>query len=51
MACMADKISASEVEPLALGIVAWHKQLCRLPVTPLSFSVTAPLPMMSPRRT
>jgi len=27
LACMAKKIAASEVEPLALGIVAWHKTL------------------------
>jgi adenine-specific DNA-methyltransferase len=27
LACMAEKISAAEVEPLALGIVAWHKSL------------------------
>ena len=27
LACMAEKIGASEVEPLALGIVAWHKTL------------------------
>jgi adenine-specific DNA-methyltransferase len=27
LACMAEKIAASEVEPLALGIVAWHKTL------------------------
>ena len=27
LACMAEKVEASEVEPLALGIVAWHKTL------------------------
>jgi adenine-specific DNA-methyltransferase len=27
MACLADKIDGAEVEPLALGIVAWHKEL------------------------
>lgn len=27
LACMAEKIATSEVEPLALGIVAWHKTL------------------------
>ena len=27
LACMAEKIASSEVEPLALGIVAWHKML------------------------
>ena len=27
LACMAEKIASSEVEPLALGIVAWHKTL------------------------
>ncbi len=27
MVCLSDKISTKEVEPLALGIVAWHKQL------------------------
>lgn len=27
LACMSEKIAASEVEPLALGIVAWHKTL------------------------
>ncbi|MBL8036706.1 MAG: site-specific DNA-methyltransferase [Nitrospira sp.] len=26
MVCLADKISTNEVEPLALGIIAWHKQ-------------------------
>ena len=27
LVCLAAKISSAEVEPLALGIVAWHKQL------------------------
>jgi adenine-specific DNA-methyltransferase len=27
LACLAEKIAASEVEPLALGVVAWHKTL------------------------
>lgn len=27
MACLAERISQSEVEPLAQGIVAWHKEL------------------------
>jgi len=27
LVCLAEKIKAAEVEPLALGIVAWHKQL------------------------
>lgn len=27
MVCLSDKINTKEVEPLALGIVAWHKQL------------------------
>ncbi len=27
MVCLAEKITASEVEPLALGMVAWHKEL------------------------
>jgi len=27
LACLAERIPASEVEPLALGIVAWHKEL------------------------
>lgn len=27
LSCMAEKIAASEVEPIALGIVAWHKTL------------------------
>jgi len=25
--CLSPKIAAAEVEPLALGIVAWHKEL------------------------
>ena len=27
LVCLAEKIAAAEVEPLALGIVAWHKEL------------------------
>ena len=27
LACLAEKVAAAEVEPLALGIVAWHKEL------------------------
>ncbi len=27
LVCLAEKITAAEVEPLALGIVAWHKEL------------------------
>jgi len=27
LVCLAEKISHDEVEPLALGIVEWHKQL------------------------
>jgi adenine-specific DNA-methyltransferase len=27
MACLAEKVSYHEVESLALGIVAWHKEL------------------------
>jgi adenine-specific DNA-methyltransferase len=27
LACMAEKLATPEVEPLALGIVAWHKTL------------------------
>ena len=27
MACLAEKIARDEVEPLAQGIVAWHKEL------------------------
>lgn len=27
LVCLADKISRAEAEPLALGIVAWHKEL------------------------
>ena len=27
MVCLAEKITTAEVEPLALGIVAWHKEL------------------------
>jgi adenine-specific DNA-methyltransferase len=26
MVCLSDKITTNEVEPLALGIIAWHKQ-------------------------
>jgi adenine-specific DNA-methyltransferase len=27
MVCLAEAISRKDVEPLALGIIAWHKQL------------------------
>ena len=27
LVCLAEKIAADEVEPLALGIIAWHKEL------------------------
>jgi hypothetical protein len=27
LVCLSEKIAATEVEPLALGMVAWHKQL------------------------
>ena len=27
LVCLTEKIAATEVEPLALGIVAWHKEL------------------------
>jgi adenine-specific DNA-methyltransferase len=27
MVCLAEKIATAEVEPLALGMVAWHKEL------------------------
>lgn len=41
MACIADKISASEVEPLALGIVEWHKALSPAGATTIVFRDSA----------
>jgi hypothetical protein len=48
LVCFAPKITAAEVEPLALGIVAWHKELA-LRARRASSSVTAPSPW-PPRR-
>lgn len=41
LACMAEKVAASEVEPLALGIVAWHKQLAPAGDTTIVFRDSA----------
>jgi adenine-specific DNA-methyltransferase len=41
LACMAEKIGASEVEPLALGIVAWHKTLSPAGETTIVFRDSA----------
>jgi len=41
MVCLSDKISAKEVEPLALGIVAWHKQLAPAGETSVVFRDSA----------
>ena len=51
LVCLAEKITTAEVEPLALGIVAWHKELA--PVGRISrwSSATAPLPTTWPRPT
>jgi len=39
--CLAAKISSAEVEPLALGIVAWHKQLAPVGETQVVFRDSA----------
>ena len=41
LACMAEKIPAAEVEPLALGIVAWHKTLSPAGETTIVFRDSA----------
>ena len=41
MACLSKKIGTKEVEPLALGIVAWHKQLAPSGETSLVFRDSA----------
>jgi adenine-specific DNA-methyltransferase len=41
MVCLSDKISAKDVEPLALGIVAWHKQLAPTGETSIVFRDSA----------
>lgn len=41
MVCLSDKISAKEVEPLALGIVAWHKQQAPMGETSVVFRDSA----------
>jgi len=39
--CLSNKISSKEVEPLALGIVAWHKQLAPAGETSIVFRDSA----------
>ena len=39
--CLASKIASAEVEPLALGIVAWHKQLAPAGETTVVFRDSA----------
>lgn len=41
MVCLSDKISTNEVEPLALGIVGWHKQLAPAGETSIVFRDSA----------
>ena len=41
MVCLSDKISTNEVEPLALGIIAWHKQLAPAGETSIVFRDSA----------
>ncbi len=41
MVCLSDKISTTEVEPLGLGIVAWHKQLAPAGETSIVFRDSA----------
>jgi len=41
MVCLSDKISSNEVEPLALGIIAWHKQLAPAGETSVVFRDSA----------
>ena len=49
LVCLFEKIAATEVEPLALGIVEWHKEGPGRRRT--WSSATAPLPTMWPRPT
>ena len=41
LVCLATEIAASEVEPLALGLVAWHKELAPASETTLVFRDSA----------
>jgi adenine-specific DNA-methyltransferase len=41
MACLAETIPATDVEPLALGIVAWHKELAPAGGTTIVFRDSA----------
>ena len=41
MVCLAGKIAATEVEPLALGIVAWHKEMAPAGDTSIVFRDSA----------
>jgi len=41
LACIADKVPASDVEPLALGIAAWHTALSPAGITTLVFRESA----------
>jgi len=41
LVCLASKIASAEVEPLALGIVAWHKQLAPVGETSVVFRDSA----------
>ncbi|MEQ1792958.1 MAG: site-specific DNA-methyltransferase [Nitrospira sp.] len=41
MVCLSDKISNNEVEPLALGIMAWHKELAPAGETSIVFRDSA----------
>jgi len=41
LVCLAEQIAAAEVEPLALGIVAWHKQLAPAGETSVVFRDSA----------
>jgi adenine-specific DNA-methyltransferase len=41
LVCLAEKIAAAEVEPLALGIVAWHKELAPAGETSIVFRDSA----------
>jgi len=41
LVCLAEKLAAAEVEPLALGIVAWHKELAPAGETSIVFRDSA----------
>jgi adenine-specific DNA-methyltransferase len=41
LVCLAPKITAAEVEPLALGIVTWYKQLAPVGETQVVFRDSA----------